>query len=186
MKQPQRQVGKSPKELKFKQILQNYQEGSLPEQDWMDLSERFVGTSSDSNDVSLYQNHCVFYDNKSAFDYNMSRLQILEIPIAKLQARHNCSEAKKKDPQEANGLHSCLYLSNGAYVMLTSNLWTAVGLHNVSGGKVIDFVYMKSDGPRSHTFPEDVVMKFSHLEPDMTDFLEDYPGSFSITNITDE
>ena len=35
-------------------------------------------------------------------------LQTLEIPIAKLQARHNCSEAKKKYPQEANVLHSCL------------------------------------------------------------------------------
>ena len=74
----------------------------------MDLSEIFVGTASDSNDASQDQAHRVFYDNKSAFEYNISRLQRLEIPIAKLQARHNCSEAKKKGPREANGLHSCL------------------------------------------------------------------------------
>ena len=50
--------------------------------DWMDLSERFVGTSSDSNDISWDQAHQVFYDNKSVFEYKMSRLQTLEIPIA--------------------------------------------------------------------------------------------------------
>ena len=61
----------------------------------MDLYERFVGTASDSNDVSWDQSHQVFYDNTFAFEYNISRLQTLEIPIAKLQACHNCSEEKK-------------------------------------------------------------------------------------------
>ena len=58
--------------------------------DWMDLSERFFGTASDSNDVSWDKGHQVIYDKNSAFEYNMLRLQTLEIPIAKLQARHNC------------------------------------------------------------------------------------------------
>ena len=47
--------------------------------------------------------------------------------------------------------------------MLTSNLWTPVGLHNGNRGKIPDFVYMKSDGPLSQTFPEAVVVQFSHL-----------------------
>ena len=45
---------------------------------------------------------------------------------------------------------------------------------------------MNSDGPRSQTFPEAVVEKFSYLDPDMPDFLEDYPGSVDIPTITDE
>ena len=94
----------------------------------------------------------MFYDNKSVFEYNMSRLQTLESPGAKLQARHNCLEAKKKYSQEVNGLHSCLYLAKGADVLLTSNLWTPVGFHNGDRGKVLDFVYMNSNGPRSQTF----------------------------------
>ena len=69
----------------------------------MDLSEQFFGTASDSNDVGWDQAHRVFYDNKSAFEYNMSRLQTLEILIAKLQARHKFPEAKKKTPKKQMG-----------------------------------------------------------------------------------
>ena len=45
---------------------------------------------------------------------------------------------------------------------------------------------MKSDGPQSQTFPEAVVVQFSHLEPDMPDFLEDCPGSVYIPTINAE
>ena len=45
---------------------------------------------------------------------------------------------------------------------------------------------MNLDGPRSHTFPEAVVVQFSHLDIDIPDFLEDYPGSLSIPIITAE
>ena len=69
--------------------------------------------------------------------------------------------------------------------MLTSNIWTPVGLHNGTRGKVIDFVYMNYDGPRFQTFAEAVVVQFSHLEPDMPAFLEDFPGSVSIPITTE-
>ena len=36
-------------------------------------------------------------------EYNIPRLQTLEIPIAKLQERHNCSEGKKKIPKKKMG-----------------------------------------------------------------------------------
>ena len=110
----------------------------------------------------------------------------METPIAKLQARHNCSEAKKKYSQEENGLRTCLYLEKGADVMLTSNLWTPVGLYNGARGKVMDFVYMNSDGPQSQNFPEAVVVQFSHLYPGMPDFTEYYSRSVDIPTITDE
>ena len=67
--------------------------------DWMDLSEQFFGTSSDSNDVIWNQAHQAFYYNKSTFENNMPRLQTLEIPIAISQARHNCLGAKKNIPK---------------------------------------------------------------------------------------
>ena len=45
---------------------------------------------------------------------------------------------------------------------------------------------MNSDGPRSQTFPEAVVVQFSHLEPDICDFLEEYTGSVAIPTIPAE
>ena len=45
---------------------------------------------------------------------------------------------------------------------------------------------MDSDGSRSHTLPEAIVVQFSHLEPDMLAFLGDYPGSVAIPTITSE
>ena len=70
--------------------------------------------------------------------------------------------------------------------MLTSNSWNHVGLHNGSRGKVLGFVYMNSYGPQSQTFSEAIVVQFSHLEPDMPAFLEDYPRSVAIATITAE
>ena len=43
---------------------------------------------------------------------------------------------------------------------------------------------MNSGGPLSQTLPEAVVVQFSHIEPDMPTFIEDYLGSVDIQNIT--
>ena len=45
---------------------------------------------------------------------------------------------------------------------------------------------MNSDVPRSQTLPEAVVVQFSHIDPDIPNFLEDYSGSVDIPHITDE
>ena len=68
--------------------------------------------------------------------------------------------------------------------MLTSNLWTSIGLHNGTRGKFIDFAYINSDGTQYQTLPETVVVKSSHLDLDMPYFLEYYPGSVTIPTIT--
>ena len=45
---------------------------------------------------------------------------------------------------------------------------------------------MNSYGPRYKTFTEAVVVQFSHLDPDIPDFIENSPESVAITNITAE
>ena len=70
--------------------------------------------------------------------------------------------------------------------MLTSNLLTPVGQHNGARGKVIDVVYMKSDGRQSQTSPEPVVVKISHLQIEIPASLEYYPGIVSIPTIPSE
>ena len=46
---------------------------------------------------------------------------------------------KKRDSSEANNLQAILYIFVGSEVMLKSNLWTEVGLHNGAHVKVIIF-----------------------------------------------
>jgi len=43
-------------------------------------------------------------------------------------------------PRKADGLQAELYLACGAEVMLTSNLWADVDLHNGAKDKLVDIV----------------------------------------------
>ena len=68
-----------------------------------------------------------------------------------------------------------LYLAVGAEVILTSNLWTEVGLHNRAKGKVVDIVYKNAAGPRINNgknLPEAIVVKFHELADEVEPFFE--------------
>ena len=116
-----------------------------------------------------------FFSNKSSFEYKIRKLEALSTPIAKLTATHNTSAASKRDSQEANGLMAQLYLAVGAEVMLTSNLWTEVGLHNGAKGKVVDIVYKNAAGPRINNgknLPEAIVIELHKLADEVESFFE--------------
>ena len=143
LEESHRQAGTDPVQVHFKQLLQHCQEGSVNEEDWNLLRNRFIGTAFDSNDPQWDEEAFLSFDNNSVHEYNMEKLRSLRKPIARLNAEHNYAEARRKDSQEANGLHATLFLCEDADVMLTSNLWTAAGLHNGAKGKVVDFVYTR-------------------------------------------
>ena len=76
----------------------------------------------------------------------MARLHCLNRPIAHIKAVDNYTAAKKANEGEAGGLHSSVFLSEGARVMLSCNLWTERGLVNGSMGTVAAILY-RSGGP---------------------------------------
>ena len=79
-------------------------------------------------------------------------------------------------------MKAVLHFSVGAYVMLTSILWTTVGLYNGANGTVVDSVYMDSEGPRNGGVPEALAVQFRDLAKitDIDPFLEGYEQSVEI------
>jgi hypothetical protein len=60
---------------------------------------------------------------------NFYQLSILNKPVVKCKAKHNCSAAKKASDEDADGLEKEIFLAEEARVMLTRNIWTAKGMY---------------------------------------------------------
>ena len=58
-----------------------------------------------------------------------------------MKAYHNYSQVSKSKSNEANGLHTELYIFEGSEVIITSSFWDGVGLHNCAKGGVDNFIY---------------------------------------------
>ena len=83
--------------------------------------------------------------------------------ITRIKDKNNCAKFSKRDSSEANNLKAVLYFYVGADVMLTSNLWTEVVLHNGAKGTVVNAKNTDSEGPRHGGVPETVVVQLRNL-----------------------
>ena len=113
---------------RFRELLGNVHDGIAAEEDWQLLLTRDpsqVNNYSDFDDAIR-----LFYDKQTVADFNMEKLQSLGVPIARINAIHSNSTAASTKADDAGGLYPVIFLSVGASVMLTSNLWPEVGLCN--------------------------------------------------------
>ena len=79
-------------------------------------------------------------------------------------------------------MQAILYICVGSELMLTSNFWNEVGIHNGGKVKVINFVYIGASRPKNGGVPEAVVVQFRSLdgEDDIQPFFYGYPRSVEI------
>ena len=98
-----------------------------------------------------------FSNEKVATD-NFESLKELGHPIACISAIHNNAKDSSLPPDDMGGLYPKLFLSEGARVMLTRNIWTEVGLCNGSIGTVFDIIYNENTFPPS--MPITVIVEF--------------------------
>ena len=82
----------------------------------------------------------------------------MQEPVVQISARHSSVAAKKITADEFSGLQPLVFLAKGAKIMLTMNLWPAVGLCNGATGTVVDFIYQNNQQPPD--LPIAVVVKF--------------------------
>ena len=100
----------------------------------------------------------LFYDRLTVFQYNQDRLKALGRPIARINAIHSSPTAAAAQADDAGGLESVLYLSEGAPVMLTRNLYSEAGLCNGTPGTVVSILY--TDDHRPPSLPVAVLVRF--------------------------
>ena len=78
----------------------------------------------------------LFYSNEQVANYNYDQLVKLQETVAQISARHLSVGAKKISADDFSGLQPLVFLAKGAKIMLTINLWPAVGLCNGAIGTV--------------------------------------------------
>ena len=81
------------------------------------------------------------------------------------------SKNSNHDSSEAQRLQAHLSFCNEEYVMITSNMWTEVGLNNGTRGKVVDLLYKDSIGPQSGALPEVVAGQLRVSDADVVTFI---------------
>ena len=147
----------------FRDQLERIANGKFSIQDWESWKSQDFATMSDTA-KSMFTNEATMLCARKAdmTSFNTHHLKNTGNPIAKLKAE-NSSGASAFDSESAQGLRNSLYLSKGAKVVLTSNLWTEAKLVNGSNGTV-EFLVYKEGRDASTDLPSMIICKF----PDYT------------------
>ena len=154
----QRVQGDNPEQTRFRELLLRLRKGESTVDDWKLLLTR---QPSNVDNLSAFEDATrLFYSNAEVANYNHDQLIKLQQPVAQMTARHSSVTAKKISADDFSGLQPLLFFAKGAKVMLTMNLWPAVGLCNGATGTVIHFIYQNNHQPPD--LPIAVIVKFDN------------------------
>ncbi|XP_078371416.1 ATP-dependent DNA helicase Pif1-like [Oculina patagonica] len=168
-----RQAGNNPEAEMFRELLLNIRDGKITQDDWQKRQERTplnVRMEDFTDAVRL------FFDKQSVAKYNFEKLHSLGTPIVRISAVHSGRNARAAKSDDAGGLDSEIFLSRGAAVMLTSNLWQEVGLCNGATGVVQDLLFHPDRPPPC--LPITALVQFPQYTGQA--FLEDNPQTVPI------
>lgn len=157
LQQVLRQQGADHAAQRFRALLMRLHDGNIPQDDWQMLLQRAPNKADNSSDFN--EAIRLFYDKASVAQYNLTKLQALGAPIARVNAIHSNSEAASIKADDAGGLYPVVFLAVGAKVMLTANLWQEVGLCNGAAGTVHQLLYQEGHQPPD--LPIAVIVNFN-------------------------
>ena len=161
----------------FRDLLLRLRDGLSTQEDYNLLSRRFRGTVANPEQFD-HEVH-LFPKKVDVDEFNESQLSLLDRPIARLESKHNCPDARHADSNVACGLSRNLSISVDSKVMLRANLWIDRGLVNGSIGTVRHIVFNRDESPPS--LPAFVICHFpGYTGPS---FLPDHPQTFPVVPI---
>ena len=152
--------------MNFLHLLDNISNGKSTQTDYNVLATRFRNHLSPA-EIRKFDNAIRLFATKNeVLQYNLKTLVELTddltgapVPVVKLEAMHNCTDAKKGSVDDAEGLEKTLYISKGCKIMLRKNLWVDKKLVNGTIGRVIDVIY-----DSGKQFPSVILCEFDNYE----------------------
>ena len=124
-----RQLGDSPEQVRFRDLLQHASQGGLSCEEWEFLDSRTERKLTPEVRKLFDNATCLYTTRNDVNDLNLAELQALNQPCARINARHDGgSDAAKAPADEAGGLESRIVLAKHAKVMITRNIWQNQGV----------------------------------------------------------
>jgi hypothetical protein len=126
-----RQLGDSPEQVQFRDLLHHASQGGLSRDEWEFLDSRNERKLSVDLRKQFDDATCLYATRNDVTDLNLAELlvQALNQPCARINARHDGgSDAAKAPADEAGCLEPRVVLAKNAKVMITRNIWQSQGM----------------------------------------------------------
>ena len=154
-----RQLGEDDISIRFRAALSELREGKLSKESWELLCTRIANQLSPA-EVSRFDNALrLYFTKEEVYNWNIQCLTGQNMPVKILTAVNRGRDAEKAAEDEANNLPNKIYMCIGARIMLSSNLWTEIGLVNGSMGTVVDITWQLGQDPTT-SLPFAVLIRF--------------------------
>jgi ATP-dependent DNA helicase PIF1 len=153
-----RQQGEDDISVRFRAALSELRTATLSQASWELLCTRTANQLSPDEVAGFDKALRLYYTTAEVCETNYNCLAATNQPVKKLTAEHKGRGASAATEEEADNLSAEIYVCIGARIMLTTNLWTEIGLVNGSMGSIDDLSW--NYGQQTDQLPSVILIRF--------------------------